>query len=113
MTATKLTSPLHADLEELLALESRVDGTILAIAYKKPFGKSFGQMVSAAIREAGFLRAVKRTVFGRSWQSCVPRWRLLAPLRNIRTTPISTRRWDADYALWQWRIGVASRALAG
>ena len=59
-TATKLTIPLHDDLEELLALESRVDGTILATAYKKPFSvKGFGQMMSAAIREAGLPRRCK------------------------------------------------------
>ena len=56
-TATKLTIPLHDDLEELLALESRADDTILATAYKKPFSvKGFGHMMSAAIREAGLPR---------------------------------------------------------
>jgi len=59
-TATKLTIPLHDDLEELLALESRADGTILATAYEKPFSvKGFGQMMSAAIREAGLPRRCK------------------------------------------------------
>jgi enterobacteria phage integrase len=59
-TATKLTIPLHDDLEELLALQSRADGTILATVYKKPFSvKGFGQMMSAAIREAGLPRRCK------------------------------------------------------
>jgi enterobacteria phage integrase len=53
-TTTKLTIPLHDDLEELLALAPRESSTILSTVYKKPFSvKGFGNMVSDAIRGAG------------------------------------------------------------
>jgi enterobacteria phage integrase len=53
-TTTKLTIPLHDELEGLLALAPRENSTILETVYKKPFSaKGFGNMVSDAIRAAG------------------------------------------------------------
>ena len=53
-TTTKLTIPLHEDLEKLLAIAPRETSTILSTVYKKPFSvKGFGNMMSDAIRAAG------------------------------------------------------------
>ena len=53
-TTTKLTIPVHADLQELLVLAPRETSTILSTVYNKPFSvKGFGNMVSDAIRAAG------------------------------------------------------------
>ena len=53
-TAAKLSVPIHESLSRVLALAKRNHATILATAYGKPFSvKGFGNMVSAAIRDAG------------------------------------------------------------
>ena len=59
-TKTRLTIPLHRDLEAALAAASREQATIIATSYKKPFSvKGFGNMMSGAIREAGLPRRCK------------------------------------------------------
>ncbi|NPV19279.1 tyrosine-type recombinase/integrase [Bradyrhizobium aeschynomenes] len=53
-TTTKLTIPIHEALESVLSTANRGHPTILATAYGERFSvKGFGQMISAAIREAG------------------------------------------------------------
>jgi enterobacteria phage integrase len=53
-TSTKVTIPVHEHLEELLTRETRNTGAIVATAYGQPFSaKGFGNMMSAAIRQAG------------------------------------------------------------
>jgi enterobacteria phage integrase len=53
-TSTKVTIPAHEHLEELLTRETRTTGAIVATAYGQPFSaKGFGNMMSAAIRQAG------------------------------------------------------------
>jgi enterobacteria phage integrase len=53
-TSTKVTIPVHEHLEELLTRETRTTGAIVATAYGQPFSaKGFGNMMSAAIRQAG------------------------------------------------------------
>jgi hypothetical protein len=55
--AAKLSIPIHASLNRLLALADRNRATIIATAYGKPFSiKGFGNMGSTAIRDAGLLR---------------------------------------------------------
>jgi enterobacteria phage integrase len=59
-TAAKLTIPIHNSLSRLLEIADRNCTTILATAYGRPFSvKGFGNMVSAAIREAGLPRRCK------------------------------------------------------
>ena len=59
-TATKLTIPIHENLACLLAMAKRAAPTILVTVFKKPFSvKGFGNMVSAAIRDAGLPRRCK------------------------------------------------------
>jgi enterobacteria phage integrase len=59
-TAAKLTIPIHKSLSRLLEIADRNCTTILATAYGRPFSvKGFGNMVSAAIREAGLPRRCK------------------------------------------------------
>ena len=53
-TAAKLTIPIHDTLDRTLEITNRDQGTILITAYGQPFSvKGFGNMVSAAIHEAG------------------------------------------------------------
>jgi len=53
-TAAKLSIPIHESLSHVLELANRNHATILATAYGKAFSvKGFGNMVSAAIRDAG------------------------------------------------------------
>ncbi|RTL75837.1 MAG: integrase [Bradyrhizobiaceae bacterium] len=53
-TATKLTIPIHEALHRVLSTANRSGPTILVTAYGEQFSvKGFGQMISAAIREAG------------------------------------------------------------
>lgn len=53
-TKARLVVPLHAALRAVLALGKREHVAILTTAYGQPFSvKGFGQMVSAAIAEAG------------------------------------------------------------
>jgi enterobacteria phage integrase len=52
-TATKLTIPIHDDLQHLLATANESHSTILMTAYGQPFSvKGFGNMISVAICEA-------------------------------------------------------------
>jgi integrase len=53
-TAAKLTIPIHEALDRVLSTANRSHATILVTAYGEQFSvKGFGQMISAAIREAG------------------------------------------------------------
>ena len=53
-TAAKLTIPIHGVLDRVLSTANRSHSTILVTAYGEQFSvKGFGQMISAAIREAG------------------------------------------------------------
>lgn len=53
-TKARLVVPLHGSLREVLAVAKREHVAILATAYGKPFSvKGFGQMMSAAIADAG------------------------------------------------------------
>ncbi|WP_410052829.1 tyrosine-type recombinase/integrase [Bradyrhizobium sp. SZCCHNRI1058] len=53
-TAAKLTIPIHEALDRVLSTANRSHSTILATVYGERFSvKGFGQMISAAIREAG------------------------------------------------------------
>ena len=53
-TAAKLTIPIHEALDRVLSTANRGHSTILVTAYGERFSvKGFGQMISAAIREAG------------------------------------------------------------
>ena len=53
-TAAKLTIPIHEALQRVLSTANRSYATILVTAYGEQFSvKGFGQMISAAIREAG------------------------------------------------------------
>ncbi|WP_409997996.1 tyrosine-type recombinase/integrase [Bradyrhizobium sp. SZCCHNS3002] len=59
-TTTKLTVPIHEALERVLSTANRGHPTILATAYGERFSvKGFGQMISAAIREAGLPQRCK------------------------------------------------------
>jgi integrase len=59
-TKTKLTIPIHENLEDLLDAANRDHATIVVTAYKKPFSvKGFGNMMSDAIREAGLPQRCK------------------------------------------------------
>ncbi|MDU6750864.1 MAG: tyrosine-type recombinase/integrase, partial [Bradyrhizobium sp.] len=59
-TAAKLTIPIHEALDRVLSTANRSHSTILATAYGERFSvKGFGQMISAAIREAGLPQRCK------------------------------------------------------
>ncbi|WP_410052277.1 tyrosine-type recombinase/integrase [Bradyrhizobium sp. SZCCHNRI30512] len=59
-TAAKLTIPIHEALDRVLSTANRGHPTILATAYGERFSvKGFGQMISAAIREAGLPQRCK------------------------------------------------------
>jgi Phage integrase family len=96
-TAAKLTIPIHDTLDRILKIADRDQSTILVRAYGQPFSvKGFGNMVSAAIHEAGLP------------DRCKPHGLRKAAARRLAEAGCSKARRSPD--IRRWRKWNATRA---